>query len=143
MQLEEMLHFFSTSRGELEAFHEAFGHADDQHTDDQDAAEELDASEWQALAREYDPRLRDIMVDNGWIDFYLIHLDGHIVYSVQRGSDLGQNILESELKDTSMGWAFEMAQGLGAEEVAVGDFAPYGPAQAGGRDNHPDVIAGL
>jgi methyl-accepting chemotaxis protein len=118
----------------LEAFHEAFGHAgdqhaDEQHSDEQQAGEEFDTTEWQALAREYDPRLRDIMVDNGWTDFYLIHLDGHIVYSVQRGSDMGLNIVESDLKDTSLGRAFEMARGLGAEEVAVGDFAPYGPAR--------------
>ena len=87
-----------------------------------------DTAEWRALAREYDDRMHDIMVDNGWYDIFLIHTDGDIVYTVTRESDLGMIIPDSELLTSSIGEAFTKAQNMRDEDIAFADFAPYAPS---------------
>ena len=84
--------------------------------------------EWNAAAAKYDPRMKDIMKDNGWYDIFLIHTDGDIVYTVTRESDLGMIIPDSELRDQGIGKAFNNAQRMGAEDIAIADLAPYSPS---------------
>lgn len=76
--------------------------------------------EWEALAKTYDPRLKDILKDNGWYDIFLIHTDGDIVYTVAREPDLGMIIPKSPLKDSGLGKAFARAQSLGGAERTGG-----------------------
>ncbi len=94
----------------------------------EDAGDQTNTSEWKALAEKYDPRMKDIMQDNGWYDVFLIHIDGDIVYTVSRESDLGMVIPESELKDQGIGKAFETAKKMETEEIAFTDLAPYSPS---------------
>jgi methyl-accepting chemotaxis protein len=84
--------------------------------------------EWDALAKKYDPRMKDIMKDNGWYDIFLIHTDGDIVYTVTRESDLGMVIPDSELRNQGIGNAFTVSQKMGSEDIALGDIAPYSPS---------------
>jgi len=88
----------------------------------------VDTAEWNAPARKYDSRLGNIMADNGWYDIFLIDTDGDIVYTVMGESDLGMVIPDSDLKNSSLGKAFQAAQTMGADEIAVADFAPYAPS---------------
>lgn len=88
----------------------------------------INSSQWKALAQKYDPRLKDIMADNGWYDIFLIHKDGDIVYTVAREPDLGMNIPESELKVQGIGKAFTRAKTMGKDEIAFADLAPYSPS---------------
>ena len=83
---------------------------------------------WQSLARQYDPRMKDIMANNGWYDIFLIHTDGEIVYTATKESDLGMNIEKSVLSNSSLGKAFQVAKRMGVDDIAVGDFAPYAPS---------------
>ena len=83
---------------------------------------------WNALAKKYDARFKDIMNDNGWYDLFLIHVDGDIVYTVGRESDLGMIIPDSTLRNSSLGKAFTKVKSIAKEEIAVGDFAPYEPS---------------
>jgi methyl-accepting chemotaxis protein len=94
----------------------------------EDAGDSVDTPAWRALAEQYDPRLQDIAQDNGWHDFFLIHHDGDIVYTIQREDDLGMVIPDSSLAETGLGAAFQEAHTLVADEVAVSDFAPYSPS---------------
>ncbi len=93
------------------------------------AGNRVESAEWQSLARKYDVRLKDIMQDNGWYDLFLIHADGDIIYSVSREADLGQHILESDLKTQGIGKAFNIARMMESEEIAFADIAPYSPSQ--------------
>ena len=92
--------------------------------------DKVGTAEWNAAAEKYDPRMKDIMKDNGWYDIFLIHTDGDIVYTVTREPDLGMIIPDSELKDEGIGKAFSAAQKMGAEDIALADIAPYSPSGA-------------
>jgi methyl-accepting chemotaxis protein len=91
----------------------------------EDAGGEWDTPAWHDLEDEYDERLEDIAADNGWHDFFLIHADGDIVYTLRHESDLGMSIPESELADTGLGDAFLIAGAVGSEDIAVADFTRY------------------
>jgi methyl-accepting chemotaxis protein len=84
--------------------------------------------QWSILAKKYDSRFLDIMNDNGWYDLFLIHVDGDIVYTATKESDLGMVIPDSTLKNSSLGKAFFKAQSLNKDDVAISDFAPYAPS---------------
>lgn len=84
--------------------------------------------EWETLARQYDPRLKAIMKENGWYDLFLIHTDGTIVYSGAKEPDLGMNIPESDLKNQGMGKALDLAKKSGHNDIAFADLAPYSPS---------------
>ena len=83
---------------------------------------------WSALANKYDARMQGIMDKFGWYDLFLIHTDGDIVYTVEKESDLGMIIPDSNLRNSSLGNAFQKAVRMDANEIAVGDFKPYGPS---------------
>ena len=93
-----------------------------------EGGDSVDTDEWRTMARKYDPRFKEIMVSNGWYDFFLIHTDGDIVYSVERESDLGMVIPDSKLRDSPLGKAFETARTATDNEVVFGDLAPYFPS---------------
>ncbi|MCP5048371.1 MAG: hypothetical protein GY940_14475 [bacterium] len=83
---------------------------------------------WNALAEKYDSRMKDIVKNFGWYDLFLINTDGDIVYTVTRESDLGQTIPGSELRNSSIGKAFEKAKTSGADNISIADFEPYAPS---------------
>ena len=88
----------------------------------------VNTPEWESVAAKYDPRMKDIMQDNGWYDLFLIHTDGDIVYTVTRESDLGMVIPDSNLRASAMGDAFAKCRKMGAQDIAFGDMAPYAPS---------------
>ncbi len=92
------------------------------------AGDAVNTEEWKTLAKKYDPRMKNVMKINGWYDIFLIHDDGDIVYTVNRESDLGMTIPDSELKDQGIGKAFRTAKSMGPEDIAVADMAPYSPS---------------
>jgi methyl-accepting chemotaxis protein len=83
---------------------------------------------WKRVAAKYDARFKTIMEDNGWYDIFLIQLDGDIVYTVTKESDLGMTIPESELKSQGIGKAFAQASAMGKDEIAFADLEPYSPS---------------
>ncbi len=98
----------------------------------EDAGRRVNTAAWQAVAAQYDARFQNAVTLNGWRDLYLIDQDGDVVYSVQRTHALGRAILDSELQATSLGAAFQQAQTMGAEDLAVVDFAPYVDGETAG-----------
>ncbi len=91
----------------------------------EEAGNTVDTPEWKALARQYDPRMKDIMKDNEWYDLFLIHDDGDIVYTVQKEEDFGKNIERSELQGEGIGKAFEKARKMEKDDVAFVDLSAY------------------
>lgn len=92
------------------------------------AGGKVNTPEWQDLAKKFDPRMKDVMKDNGWYDVFLVRVNGEIVYTAAKESDLGMNLESSDLRNSSLGKAFQVAKNMHAEEVAVGDIAPYAPS---------------
>jgi len=88
----------------------------------------VDNEDWQMIVEFKEPRIKTMVADYGFYDLYLISTAGNIVYTVTRGSDLGQNVQSGELAESSLNYAFQkLAQGSHAE-VVIGDFAAYAPA---------------
>ena len=61
----------------------------------------------------------------GYYDLILINAEGYIVYSSINESDLGQNVLTGDLKDSHLARCFHRALDEGPN---IQDFEPYGPA---------------
>jgi len=86
------------------------------------------AENWNAIFKKYAPRLRTIKETYGWYDLFFISPEGNIVYSVEGESDLGMNILNSNLRRTSLGTAYDKTRDLPDGEVTFADFAAYPPS---------------
>jgi len=102
----------------LPAFDKAFRAGNDQ----------VNTKKWNQLALRYDPRMKNILKENGWYDLFLINLDGVIVYTVAREPDLGVNIFQSDLRDSGMGKAFFEAENGDPDTIAFADFEAYAPS---------------
>ena len=83
--------------------------------------------QWQPLLDKHDVAFKAMLDFFGWYDFFLINLEGDIIYSVTRESDLGQN-LAKDLSDSSFYQAFLIAQKGARDEIHFADFKPYAPS---------------
>ncbi|MEO5348832.1 MAG: response regulator [Magnetococcus sp. YQC-3] len=96
---------------------------------------------WQnGLEKPFIEWLENFRKGYGYHDILLIDLDGHVVYTALRESDLGEDLLHGPLQHSGVGQLFVRAQ----KGLAVQDFAPYAPS--GGRQaafmGHPIQRAG-
>ena len=81
-------------------------------------------SEWQAVEQVYTPWLAKYIEEYGYIDLFLISDQGQILFTVEKASDLGQNLMAGQLKDSPAGWAFRR----GLVTPTIQDFDVYGPS---------------
>jgi methyl-accepting chemotaxis protein len=103
----------------LMAFNSSF-RSNDNTTDNDDYRENIDA---------YEPHMKGIVDDNGWYDLYLIYLNGAIVYTTAKESDLGMFIEDSTLNESGMGKAFRALKSAGKDAIVTADFEPYAPSK--------------
>jgi methyl-accepting chemotaxis protein len=88
----------------------------------------LNSESWRQAETKYTARFKEINDVNARYDLFLINLQGDIVYSASKESDLGVNIPQSPLNKTSIGDAFQKAQQSNLTEISVSDFKPYPPS---------------
>jgi signal transduction histidine kinase/DNA-binding response OmpR family regulator len=79
-------------------------------------------TDWQSIEAIFGDELKQ--AGQEYDDLFLIAKDGHIVYTVKQGPELGRNVLGDLLKNTHLHQAFQK----GLSGVAIQDFAPYEPA---------------
>lgn len=85
----------------------------------------LNESMYRFLEEEnYGKSLRQFKEVYGYDDLLLITKEGNIVYTLNRESDLSQNVLSGELKSSSIGACFQE----GLKTAVIQDFAPYPPS---------------
>jgi len=90
---------------------------------------DLKANEgWQTLVEFKEPPIKAMVEKNGFYDLLLITTEGDIVYSVQKGADLGMNAGEITLKRSSLGISFEKVLEKKDTAIFMGDFSAYAPA---------------
>lgn len=89
---------------------------------------DTNSQEWLMLEQEYAAYFTKINQINAWYDLFLIDLDGNIVFTVTKESDLGMNINNSSLAKSSIGEAFTKASNKGIGVLSVSDFKPYPPS---------------
>ncbi|SHO46014.1 cache domain-containing protein [Desulfopila aestuarii] len=100
--------------GSMQAFTEAF----------ESAGKTVNDTAWQTLVEFKEPPILSTVEKYGFYDLLMISPGGYIVYSTKKGKDLGMNIPESELKDSSLGLAFQKIKD-NSEGILFADFGGY------------------
>lgn len=90
-----------------------------------------DGSAWSAANARFDFYLRDIVTRFDYRDALLLDAQGTVVYSVQKGPDLGTNVLTGPYRETNLRDAYQKAmRSNDVDFVWITDFQQYQPALA-------------
>lgn len=77
----------------------------------------------------YHGELRDLVVDNGYYDLFLIDTSGNVIYTVFKERDYGTNLNSGDWKDTDLAEAYRDVMAAGsADAVVLKDYRPYAPS---------------
>lgn len=88
-----------------------------------------DSSAWAAANTQYDDFFREIVGRFGYQDALLLDTEGNVVYTANKGVDLGSNILTGPYRESNLRQAYQNAMASNAVDyVAVTDFQTYQPA---------------
>jgi class 3 adenylate cyclase len=87
-----------------------------------------DGSAWSAANAHFNKHFREIVTHFEYRDALLLDLRGNVVYSVDKGPDLGTNILTGPYRESHLRSAYEKALASNAVDfVWITDFQPYQP----------------
>ncbi|MFA6137177.1 MAG: methyl-accepting chemotaxis protein [Sulfurimonas sp.] len=87
----------------------------------------INEPETKSVYAKFDGYFGEYMKKNNLSDVYLIcSKHGHVMYSVAKGSDLGQNLVSGELRSSKLYEAWEAA--IQDKEAHMTDMAPYAPS---------------
>jgi methyl-accepting chemotaxis protein len=90
---------------------------------------EGDRSRYGVPHRRQHPQLRKIKTELGYYDIFLISTDGTILYTVEKESDFGENLLTGELRNSGIAEVFRNAMAKAPDRTIVfSDFQPYAPS---------------
>jgi class 3 adenylate cyclase len=88
-----------------------------------------DGSAWSAANARFDFYMRGIVTRFEYRDALLLDMQGNVVYSVQKGPDLGTNIFTGPYRETNLRDAYQKAlRSNDMDFVWITDFQPYQPA---------------
>ena len=88
-----------------------------------------DGSAWTAANTRYNDFFREIVNRFGFVDALLLDGRGNVVYSAEKGVDLGTNLLTGPYRENNLRDAYEQTIASNAVDfVAVTDFQRYQPA---------------
>lgn len=91
-------------------------------------ADGLTGNAWLAAEQQYAEHFKKINEINSWYDLFLIDIQGNIVFTAAKESDLGVNIKNSSLNQSSIGDVFNRVQRTSIGQVVTSDFMPYPPS---------------
>ncbi|HWR85060.1 MAG TPA: adenylate/guanylate cyclase domain-containing protein [Rhodoglobus sp.] len=96
---------------------------------DPEAGDVGDGSDWSQAHAEYHGQFQRMAELFGFGDVLLLNDDGQIVYTVQKGIDLGADVDDGPLQRTGLALAFADAlTGNVADTVVLADYGDYPPA---------------
>jgi class 3 adenylate cyclase len=97
-------------------------------TDSMPVEDAGDGSAWSAANKRFDFYLRGITSRFDYRDALLLDMDGNVVYTVQKGPDLGTNILTGPYRESKLRDAYQKALASNdVDFVWITDFQPYQP----------------
>lgn len=81
---------------------------------------------------------RDFVTERGYYDFFLIDLDGNIIYSVEKEFDFGSNLITGPYSNSGLANVFRrVVASDDNEQVILSDFMRYAPSKGA-----PAIFAG-
>jgi len=99
-------------------------------TDARNVEDAGDGSAWSAANARYNFYLRDIVTRFQYPDALLLDMQGNVVYSVNKGPDLGTNILTGPYRESNLRDVYQKAlRSNDINFVWITDFQPYQPQQ--------------
>jgi methyl-accepting chemotaxis protein len=80
----------------------------------------------------YHPKFREMAESRGWEDFYIVDMNGNIIYSVNKNDDFATNLKSGPMKDTGAGKVFvDIVEANQPDKTIFADYAPYAAAKGG------------
>ncbi len=76
--------------------------------------------------RNYAQKIDDFVKSNGYYDYFVIDLSGHIIHTQAKESDFNTNILNGKYKGSGLSVAVKSA--MENITIAIEDFSPYAPS---------------
>ncbi|WP_290774450.1 methyl-accepting chemotaxis protein [Hoeflea sp.] len=96
-----------------------------------DTAQKPDAakiSSYDQTHERYHGQLREMASSRGWEDFYLVDMNGNVMYSVNKYDDYASNLRSDAMKGTGLGQVFQGIVGDNVTDRTVfADYEPYAP----------------
>ncbi|MDF1608298.1 cache domain-containing protein [Hoeflea sp. YIM 152468] len=97
-----------------------------------DTAKKPDAakiSSYDQTHERYHAQLREIAESRGWEDFFLVDMNGNVIYSVSKNQDYATNLKQGPWKDSGLGRVFEgIVDGNETEKTVFSDYEAYAPS---------------
>jgi class 3 adenylate cyclase len=88
-----------------------------------------DGSAWSAANARFDFYMRGIVTRFDYRDVLLLDTQGNVVYSVNKGPDLGMNVLTGPYRESKLRDAYQKAlRSNDVDFIWITDFQPYQPA---------------
>jgi class 3 adenylate cyclase len=88
-----------------------------------------DGSSWSMAHARYHDFFRSVVEETGLEDVMLVDTEGNVVYTANKGVDLGTNLLNGPYRDSQLETAYrEVLRSNAANAVAFTDFQAYTPA---------------
>ena len=88
-----------------------------------------DPSAWSASNARYQPFFSDFANRFGFDDVLLLDTDGNVVYTADKGVELGANVLSGTYQTTNLAEAYRKTmRATSVDEVIMTDFQEYAPA---------------
>lgn len=81
-------------------------------------------SMWKYFSNECDRRLETYKEKYNYYNLLFISEDGNVIYTITKGSDLGQNVINGTLMDTPLAKCFKKSK----DGPALQDIQPYSPS---------------
>ena len=90
--------------------------------------EGMRSENYRKLSRDREQGYRVFMDNFGFADIYLVDDEGNVVYTVNKGSDLGVNLKRGQMKSSGLGRAF--ARTAAGDPSVIEDFSYYEPTKS-------------
>ncbi len=87
-----------------------------------------DGSAWSSVHAQCHPLLRTELEMRDLYDVFIVSLDGDVVYTVFKETDIATNLVSGSFAGTGLGNVFQEAIDLFAGEAAVSTVEPYWPS---------------
>jgi hypothetical protein len=97
-----------------------------------------DGSNYSKAHADLHPLAREFVSGRGYYDFFLIDLDGNVIYSVEKEDDFATNLRSGSYDESGLASVFhQLTHEQAGDEVIVSDLARYAPS-----DDEPAMFAG-
>ena len=92
-------------------------------------ASELDSTDYSATHAQFQPWVRNVIDQYGLYDFFLVDMNGDVVYTYFKEADFGTSLVDGPYSGTNIGDAYQQARDADdPNAIYLADYRPYIPS---------------